>query len=63
MPETTTAVTLAVLATRVVVVALEVAPQVQFVGLDGESAHIDAAATSRGGLTVLTDWLSIVLHN
>jgi hypothetical protein len=63
MPETTTVVTPAALATRVVVVTLEITPRVQFVELDGELAHIDAAATSRGDLTVLTDRLSIGLHN
>jgi hypothetical protein len=63
MPETTTTVTPAAFATRVVVVTLEVTPRVQFVELDGELAHIDAAATSRGDLTVLTDGLSTGLHN
>jgi hypothetical protein len=63
MPETTTAVAPAAFAAGVVVVTLEVTTWVQFVELDGELAHIDAAATSSGDLTVLTDGLSTGLHN
>jgi hypothetical protein len=57
MPETTTAVVPVAFATGVIAVTLEVTPWVQFVELDGQSAHIDAAATSSGDLTVLTEKL------
>jgi hypothetical protein len=62
MPETTTAVAPAAFVAGVVV-TLGVTPWVQFVELDGELAHIDAAATSSGDLTALTDGLSTRLHN